>query len=68
MLRRIESVRNTKTDRTAVVYRDSAWSQYVVKFSAAGVAVPGADYYTDDKADAQHTARAVVWGNATVPA
>ena len=42
----------------AVVRRDSEWDEFVVTFYRNGAAVPLANYYTDDKADALGTAKA----------
>ncbi len=56
-LRRIETIANTVEGLTAKVYRDPEWQEYRVKFLRDGTYQAGADYHTDDKADAQFTAR-----------
>ena len=58
-LRRIESVTNTTTGKSATVYRNAELNEYQVKFSQDGKFLPAADYFTDDKGDAQRTARTV---------
>lgn len=60
-LRKIESITNNITNKVATVYRDSEWNEYRVKFTINGIYQVGADYHTDDKGDAQRTARASVW-------
>lgn len=46
------------TDRSARVYRDTDWNEYRVKFYQEGQHQAGADYHTDDQADAEDTAAA----------
>jgi hypothetical protein len=58
-LRKIESVTNTKTGKSATVYRDSEWNEYRVRFYKDGKHMTDADYHTDSKSDAQFTARTV---------
>ena len=57
-LKRIETISNTQDGLSAKVYRDSEWQEYRVKFFRGGTYQVGADYHTDDKSDAQFTARA----------
>lgn len=61
-LRRIETILNDGKKLAAKVYRDAEWQEYRVKFFRNGKHQEGADYHTDDKADAQFTARAFCWG------
>ena len=49
-------------NRSAHVYRDSDTSEFVVKFYEGGVHLAEADYFTDDKEDAQGTAKAWTGG------
>lgn len=42
--------------KKAVVYKDSEWDEYVVRFFRNGKYESGADYHTDDKEDAVGTA------------
>jgi hypothetical protein len=58
-LRKIESISNTKNGKSATVYRDAEFQEYRVKFYQDGKHLEAADYHTDDKADAQSTARRV---------
>lgn len=58
-LRKIESVTNNETGKSATVYRDSEWNEYVVRFYVNGKHQTEADYHTDSKPDAQMTARTV---------
>lgn len=60
--KRIETITNTKTGEFAKVYRDSEWQEYVVRFyDKAGALKRAEDFHTDDKGDAQTTARSVIW-------
>ena len=61
-LRRIETILNDGKKLAAKVYRDAEWQEYRVKFFRDGKYQRDADYHTDDKADAQFTARAFCWG------
>lgn len=56
-LRRIETVSNEKRGLRAKVYRDAEWDEFRVKFFRNGAYQEEADYHTDDKSDAQFTAR-----------
>lgn len=56
-LRRIETVSNEGLRLQAKVYRDAEWREYRVKFYRQGQYQADADYHTDDKSDAQFTAR-----------
>lgn len=56
-LRRIETLTNGKLRLQAKVFRDSEWREFRVKFYRDGAYLQEADYHTDDKSDAQHTAR-----------
>lgn len=56
-LRRIETISNKNQGIKAIVYRDAEWNEYRVKFHRQGIYQENADYHTDDKSDAQHTAR-----------
>lgn len=58
-LRKIETISNTQTGRSATVYRDAEFNEYRVKFYQDGKHQTEADYHTDDKGDAQRTARTV---------
>ena len=40
----------------AVIYRDAEWNEYRVLQFVNGEHVPGADYHTDDREDAEATA------------
>lgn len=46
----------TNGDRSATVYKDTEWGEYVVKLKGA----PNADYHTDDKTDAVGSAKKMV--------
>lgn len=52
-----ETLSHDKTNRTAKVYRNIDWNEYVVRFYCDGKHLPDADYHTDDKDDAKVTAR-----------
>lgn len=56
-LRRIETVSNGSLGLQTKVCRDSEWNEYRVKFYRNGTYQEEADYHTDDKSDAQFTAR-----------
>jgi hypothetical protein len=56
-LRRIETISNEAEGLRAKVYRDPEWKEYRVKFFRDAAYQEGADYHTDDKSDAQFTAR-----------
>lgn len=60
-LRRLETVIHTTTGREARVYRDAEWQEWRVKFYQDGRHLAEADDHTDDKGDAQHTARTWAW-------
>lgn len=62
-MRRLENISNQTTGRQARVYRDSEWQEWRVCFYQDGRHLLEGDYHTDDKGDAQHTARAWAWGN-----
>jgi hypothetical protein len=49
-----------ETGKTAKVYRDAEWQEWVVEFFIAGVKKEGASYHTDDRADAEGTALAEI--------
>ncbi len=66
-MKRLETIENTKTGRTAKVYRDSEWQEWRVKHYIKGEHQTEADYHTDDKGDAQHHARAWAWHNSKEP-
>jgi hypothetical protein len=66
-LRKIESIVNNSTGLTATVYRDSEWQEYRVKFHQDGKHLADSDYHTDDKSDAQHTARTVWSSQPQIP-
>lgn len=59
-LRKIHSFHNDpalgEESRSAVVYRDSEYQEYRVKFYRNGVYQVNADYHDDDKASALQTA------------
>jgi hypothetical protein len=61
IVRRLETISSTSTGRAARVYRDPGWQEWRVKFYENGCHLAEADYHTDDKSDAQHTARAWAW-------
>jgi hypothetical protein len=44
-------------NKKATVYKDAEWGEYRVKFYRDGEYMQDADYHTDDKADAQDTAK-----------
>lgn len=56
-LRKIETITSNKLKVHATVYRDADWDEYRIKFYRDGVYQENADYHTDDKNDAQHSAR-----------
>jgi hypothetical protein len=60
-MRRLETITNQTKGREARVYRDSVWQEWRVCFYQDGQHLTAADYFTDDKGDAQHTARAWAW-------
>ena len=60
-LRKIESIINEKTGKSATVYRDVEWNEYVVRFYQNGKHETEADYHTESKSDAQMVARRVWW-------
>lgn len=53
-LRKIHTA--TGSDKVAKVYRDVEWNEYRVIYYLNGQKLNGADYHTDDKADAINTA------------
>ena len=55
-MRRLFQVTNVATGATAKVYRSAETDEYIVKL----VGAPKADYYTNDKDDAEATANAMV--------
>jgi hypothetical protein len=61
-LRRLETISNMTTGREARVFRDAEWQEWRVKFYQAGQHLAEADYHSDDKGDAQFTARSWAWG------
>jgi hypothetical protein len=61
-MRRLETITNQTKGREARVYRDHDWQEWRVKFYENGRHLLESDYHTDDKGDAQHTARAWAWG------
>lgn len=61
-MRRLETISSKTTGREARIYRDSEWQEWRVCFYQDGRHLLNADFHTDDKGDAQHTARAWVWG------
>lgn len=56
-LRKIETITSNELKVHATVYRDAEWDEYRIKFYRDGVYQENADYHTDDKSDAQHSAR-----------
>lgn len=58
-LRRIETITNNSTGLSAKVYRDVEWDEYRVKFYQDEKHLENSDYHTQDKGDAQRTARTV---------
>lgn len=58
-LRIFETIINNSTGTTAKIYRDTEWNEYRVKYSIDGVHAKNSDYHTDDKGDAQRTARKI---------
>lgn len=64
-MKRLETISNESTTptRCAKVYRDSEWQEWRVRFFIDDEHQTEADYHTDDKADAQHTARSWAWKN-----
>lgn len=55
-------------DKTAKVFYDTEFDEYVVKFYAGGFHMDASDYLTDDEDDAVRTAREAVeaedeWAN-----
>lgn len=47
----------TEGDKSYKLYRDADWEEFVVQFFKKGVHQSKADYHTDDKGDAQDTAK-----------
>jgi len=56
-LRKIESISNESLELKAIIYHDAEWNEYRVKFHQHGTYQTESDYHTDDKEDAQDTAR-----------
>lgn len=56
-LRKIETIKNEDLELKAIIYRDSEWNEYTVKFHQHENYQTESDYHTDDKEDAQNTAR-----------
>lgn len=56
-LRKVQEFKNSKGD-VAVIYRDSVWQEYRVRFSLAGIGyMPESDYHTNELSDALETAQ-----------
>ncbi len=53
----IASFKSTQTARKTMIYRDSNYGEYRVKFYDAVGYLKNADYYTSDRFDAMKTAR-----------
>lgn len=49
-----------ETGKTAKIYRDAEWNEWVVQFYIAGVKQEDAAYHTDDRMDAEATALAEI--------
>lgn len=49
-------------DFKVIVYWDTAWQEYRVRFYTAGILEHDADYYTIDRQDALDTAAAILKG------
>lgn len=67
-MRLLETITGTSTDTVGnihsfvtKVYRDAEWNEWRVKFFINGIHQVNADYHTNDKADAQATARSMGW-------
>jgi hypothetical protein len=60
-LRRLETITNTKTGKSAKVYRDAVWNEWRVRYYDNGVLNAAADSFHSDQSDAQTTARTVIW-------
>lgn len=56
--KRIHTV--TEAERTAKVYRDTVWAEFIVRLYETDELVQRADYFTDDKQDAIDTAEQMV--------
>lgn len=63
MARKIQEISNA--DATAKIYKDSDTGEFRVSLWRNGAKIDGADYFTDDKADAESTACVMV--GAPVP-
>lgn len=62
-LRKVTAFSNAETLRSATVYRDVEWDEYLVAFSDNGKPLsPAADYHSDDLGDATDTARHWIGG------
>jgi hypothetical protein len=56
-MRKIAEFENESIGKSAKVYWDSEWQEYVVKFWINGGYCPIADYHCNDKQDALGTAQ-----------
>ncbi len=55
-MRKLISIDDKRTNRKFSIYRNAEYSEWVVRFYEHGVHLHGADYHTDDSADAYDTA------------
>ena len=60
--RLINTLKDDKSGRVAKVYRDPEWNEYVVKFYENGTYHSKADFFTDNKEDANGTASMWIQG------
>ncbi len=63
-MRKVHTFENNDNGLKAVVYHDSEWDEYVVKFYHKGgkYLKPSSDYHTDSKQDAIGTAELYIKG------
>ena len=52
----IQTIVNMDNGRKARIYHEKEWNQYVVRFYQDGKHLSDADYYCEEKEDAQGTA------------
>ena len=57
-MRIVSTINKAAANARAVVYRDPANDEYIVKFHRNRQHLQNADYFTDDKGDAINTAHA----------
>lgn len=58
--RNIQTFLGNGTNKKTIVYYDSDFAEFHVKYFFNGKAMPDSDYYTDDRTDALETAQLLV--------